>query len=188
MREKQDDSVEDAFEIYYNRKQELYKEQEQQEILEAERKRVDGRVRVFKKAQEKFKEDFPQDSHLLEEKYEELVEDMKQNATFVNFKDKIPREPYDDPIENVLSKKEKIREELKELFKIADKIKIDMLLEMLGISREFFYKHVIEWAQEIHFRINGEYLEIIQLQLELFEEQLDNEFSQWEQGVTEKKT
>jgi tetratricopeptide (TPR) repeat protein len=65
-------------------------------------------------------------------------------------------------------------EQLKSLFKISKRIKIDLIQEILKISKSELIKMMITWSERYHFVLDGDYLEINKGNLSNFLDNLDH--------------
>jgi len=67
-------------------------------------------------------------------------------------------------------------EQLKSLFKISKRVKIDLIQEILKISKSELINLMISWGAKYQFILDGEYLEINKEQLALFLDNLDPKY------------
>jgi histone H3/H4 len=51
-------------------------------------------------------------------------------------------------------------ERLKKILKVSSRIKLDMLRSYLRMEEEPFIEHLVDWATEFGFRIDGDYVDI----------------------------
>jgi tetratricopeptide (TPR) repeat protein len=65
-------------------------------------------------------------------------------------------------------------EQLKSLFKISKRIKIDLIQEILKISKSELIKMMITWSERYQFVLDGDYLEINKGNLSNFLDNLDH--------------
>jgi len=66
-------------------------------------------------------------------------------------------------------------EQLKSLFKISKRVKIDLIQEILKISKSELINLMISWGEKYQFMLDGDYLEINKDHLSLFLDNFDHE-------------
>ncbi|MHA1499767.1 MAG: tetratricopeptide repeat protein, partial [Promethearchaeota archaeon] len=65
-------------------------------------------------------------------------------------------------------------EQLKSLFKISKRVKIDLIQEILKVPKSELINIMISWGEKYQFVLDGDYLEINKDQLSLFLDNLDH--------------
>ncbi len=65
-------------------------------------------------------------------------------------------------------------EKLKSLFKISKRVKIDLIQEILKITKSDLINLIISWGEKYQFVLDGDYLEINKDRLSLFLDNLDH--------------
>jgi len=113
--------------------------------------------------------------------------------------DKIKAEKEREEIEKQEQKiREKEREEkidkeaiekIKKMIKVSDRIKIDMMRQIMKMDKDSFNDKILDWAADFDFRIDGDFLVIKQENVTAFIDALDHQFEIWgekEAGKIEK--
>ncbi len=77
-------------------------------------------------------------------------------------------------------------EKVSQLLKIASKIKIEDLGEMLGLKRKVLFDKVIAWSSRFPIKIDGDYLIVQDSDVDAFVKALDGKFDEWGKKTTEK--
>ena len=80
-----------------------------------------------------------------------------------------------------------VGQKLREIMSVSNRVRIDMVISILGISEDAFYKSIIDWANRYKFRIDGDYLIFSEDTVSEFIDELENRFSGWDKGKGEKK-
>ena len=68
-------------------------------------------------------------------------------------------------------------EQLKSLFKMSKRVKIDLIQEIWNISKSELINLIISWGEKYHFVLDGDYLEINKDYLSIFLDNLDYMYS-----------
>jgi len=70
-------------------------------------------------------------------------------------------------------------EKIKRIVNVSNKVKLEMIYDILNLERKTFYNKILEWAETFNFTIDGDYLIIKQDDLESLLGQLDNLYKDW---------
>ena len=83
-------------------------------------------------------------------------------------------------IEEIRRKKEEADLEIiKKVLQVSSKIQINMLRNILDLDEKTFDSRIIEWAHELNFRIDGDYIVVENTDIDGFIKILDEQFEQW---------
>lgn len=76
---------------------------------------------------------------------------------------------------------------IQKMMKVSKRIRIDMMREALGMDMKSFSDKMIDWADQFHFNIDGDYVDFENADTDGFLTTLDGYFADWNQNTKTKR-
>lgn len=76
---------------------------------------------------------------------------------------------------------------LREIMMVSERIKLNRLANLLGLSEQFVWDHIIEWASQFKFKIDDDEVIFGQGNIDAFIDELDKKFKDWDSSENDKK-
>jgi len=95
-------------------------------------------------------------------------------------------ERFDEYIQKENQRQEELRNMLRRILHVSKKISITQVQKLLGLDLEEFKINLLAWAEQLGFKIDGDYLILDSNSTTQFIEYLEAQFTEWEQNQREK--